>query len=129
MRRMAISSSRRSTAEADALIGARVRSCRLQARISQELLGEALGVSFQQIQKYEKGTNRIGAGRLVQIVEVLGCDVMDILGGIGAGHTSTPLSKFMATADGIAVMHAMSKIKNPALRRTVIEIAEKLAET
>jgi transcriptional regulator with XRE-family HTH domain len=119
---------RRSTAEADAFIGDRVRSCRLQARMSQEQLGEALGISFQQIQKYEKGTNRIGAGRLLRIAEVLGCDIMEFFTGISTGQISMPLSNFMATADGIAIMEAMSKIKNPALRRTVIEIAEKLAD-
>ena len=124
-----MSNPRRSTAEADALIGDRVRSCRLQAQMSQEVLGEALGISFQQIQKYEKGTNRIGAGRLLRIAEVLGCDIMDFFAGISSGQISMPLSKFMATADGIAIMEAMSKIKNPALRRTVIEIAEKLTET
>jgi transcriptional regulator with XRE-family HTH domain len=123
-----MSDSRRSTADADALIGDRVRSCRLQARMSQELLGDALGISFQQIQKYEKGINRIGAGRLLQIAKALDCDVMDFFGGISTGQISMPLSKFMATADGIAIMEAMSKIESPALRRTVIEIAEKLAD-
>jgi transcriptional regulator with XRE-family HTH domain len=123
-----MSNSRRSTADADALIGGRVRSCRLQARMSQEVLGDALGISFQQIQKYEKGTNRIGAGRLLKIAEALNCDVMDFFAGTSTGQTTTPLSKFMATADGIAIMEAMSKIKSPALRRTVIEIAEKLAD-
>ena len=112
-----------------AFIEDRVRSCRLQKRISQEQLGEALGISFQQIQKYEKGANRIGAGRLLRIAEVLGCDIMEFFTGISTGQVSMPLSNFMATADGIAIMEAMSKIKNPALRRTVIEIAEKLAET
>lgn len=121
----------RSTGDIDALIGERVRSRRIQAGVSQTALAGAIGVTFQQVQKYEKGTNRIGAGRLPKIAEVLECHVMDFFEGIGSTPTnvSTPFSKFMATKDGVAIIEAMAKIKNRALRRTVIDIAEKLAET
>src|SRR5262249_15254189 len=122
----AMSKSNRSTAEIDALIGERVRSRRLQARMSQATLGEALGVTFQQIQKYESGTNRIGCGRLMKIAEVFACDVGEFYGQQTA--TSTPFTKFVATKDGVAIVQAMLKIKNQALRRTVIDIAERLAE-
>jgi transcriptional regulator with XRE-family HTH domain len=121
----------RSTANIDTLIGERVRSRRIQAGMSQTTLAEALGVTFQQVQKYEKGTNRIGAGRLHIIAGVLECNVTDFFEGIGSTPTivSTPFSEFMATKDGVAIIEAMAKIKNRALRRTVIDIAEKLAET
>lgn len=120
-----------SSADVDALVGERVRSRRLQARMSQAKLGEAIGVTFQQIQKYEKGTNRIGSGRLFKIAEVLQCDVTDFYESVRNDPTitSTPFSRFMATSEGVSIIEAMLKIKSKALRRTVIDIAEKLAET
>jgi transcriptional regulator with XRE-family HTH domain len=121
----------RPTAAIDVLIGERVRSCRMQAKISQAALGEALGVTLQQIQKYEEGTDRIGTGRLLEVAKVLECDVMEFYVTSNSDQTiaGTPLSTFMATQDGVAIIKAMLKIKNQALRRTVIDIAEKLAET
>jgi transcriptional regulator with XRE-family HTH domain len=120
----------RPAADFDAVIGERVRSRRIAAGISQAALAEALGVTFQQVEKYEKGADRIGYGRLFKIAAVLGCDVMDFFQGIAKAQTiwSTPFSKFVATQDGVAIIEAMLKIKNQALRRTVIDIAEKLAE-
>jgi transcriptional regulator with XRE-family HTH domain len=123
-------SSKTNTADVEALIGARIRSRRIQARMSQETLGEALGVSFQQIQKYEKGSNRVSAGRLLKIADVLECNVMDFFEGIGSGKIGAggPFSKFLATNDGVAIVEAMLRIEDQTLRRKVIEIAEKLAE-
>jgi transcriptional regulator with XRE-family HTH domain len=114
-----------------ALVGERVRSRRIQARMSQAKLGEAIGVTFQQIQKYEKGTNRIGSGRLFKIAKVLQCDVTEFFDSVRNAPTiaSTPFCKFMATKEGVAIIEAMLKIKSQALRRTVIDIAERLAET
>jgi transcriptional regulator with XRE-family HTH domain len=120
----------RPAADFDAVIGERVRSRRIAARISQAGLAEALGVTLQQVEEYEQGTDRIGYGRLFKIAEVLGCDVMGFFEGIAKAETSwsTPVSKFVATQDGVALIEAMLKIKKQALRRTVIDIAEKLAE-
>jgi transcriptional regulator with XRE-family HTH domain len=120
-----------SSTDVDALVGERVRSRRLQAKMSQATLGEALGVTFQQVQKYEKGTNRIGSGRLFKIAEVLQCDVTEFYDSVRNNPTivSTPFSKFLATNEGVAIIEAMVKIKSQALRRAVIDIAEKLAET
>jgi transcriptional regulator with XRE-family HTH domain len=120
----------RPAADFDATIGERMRSRRIAASISQAALAEALGVTSQQVEKYEKGADRIGYGRLFKIAEVLGCDVMDFFEGITKTQTvwSTPFSKFVATQDGVAIIEAMLKIKNQALRRTVIDIAEKLAD-
>jgi transcriptional regulator with XRE-family HTH domain len=118
-------------ADFDAIIGMRVRSRRIAAGISQAALAEALGVTSQQVESYEKGADRIGYGRLFKVAEVLGCDVMDFFQGITKAQTiwSTPFANFVATQDGVALIEAMLKIKNQALRRTVIDIAEKLAET
>jgi transcriptional regulator with XRE-family HTH domain len=121
----------RPAADIDVLIGERVRARRMQAKISQAALGEALGVTLQQIQKYEEGSDRIGSGRLLEVAKVLECDVMEfyVTGNSDQTIAGAPLSTFMATKDGVAIIKAMLKIKNQALRRTVIDIAEKLAET
>jgi transcriptional regulator with XRE-family HTH domain len=121
----------RPAADIDVLIGERVRSRRMQARMSQAILGEALGVTLQQIQKYEEGTDRIGSGRLLEAAKVLECDVMEfyVTSNSDQMSASTPFLTFMATKDGVAIIKAMLKIKNEGLRRTVIDIAEKLAET
>lgn len=121
----------RPAADIDVLIGERVRSRRLQAKMSQAALGEALGVTVQQIQKYEEGADRIGSGRLPEVAKVLECDVMEfyVSSNNDGKIADAPLSTFMATQDGVAIIKAMLKIKNQALRRTVIDIAEKLAET
>jgi transcriptional regulator with XRE-family HTH domain len=125
-----MSSNKRNTAEIESLIGERVRFRRLQVGMSQEQLGEALGVTFQQIQKYEKGTNRVSSGRLVKIAEALECNVMLFFEGLDLIEmpTSTPFSQFLSTKDGVAIVEAMLKIRTQELRRTVIDIAEKLAE-
>jgi transcriptional regulator with XRE-family HTH domain len=123
-------SSKQNPTDVDALVGERVRSRRIQAKMSQAKLGEALGVTFQQIQNYEKGINRIGSGRLFKIAEVLACDITEFFDSASNAHTitSTPFLKFMATREGVAIIEAMVKIKSQALRRAVIDIAEKLAE-
>jgi transcriptional regulator with XRE-family HTH domain len=122
---------RQSSTDVDVLVGERIRFRRIQSRMSQAKLGEAIGVTFQQIQKYEKGTNRIGSGRLFKIAEVLQCDVTEFYESVRNNPTigSTPVSKFMATKEGVAIVEAMVRIKSDALRRVVIDIAEKLAET
>jgi transcriptional regulator with XRE-family HTH domain len=124
-------SSKNNTAELEAQIGERIRSRRIRAGVSQENLGKPLGVSFQQIQKYEKGANRVSAGRLLKIAEVLECNVTDFFEGLQDSRTSSAaeFSKFLATKEGIAIVEAMLRIKTQEMRRTVIDIAEKLAET
>jgi transcriptional regulator with XRE-family HTH domain len=122
--------SKQNTADVDALIGECIRSRRLQAGVSQETLGRALGITFQQVQKYEKGSNRVSAGRLLKIAETLECNVIDFFEGVGSGKTPAgrTFSKFLATKDGVAIVEAMLKIKDETLRRAVIEIAERLAD-
>jgi transcriptional regulator with XRE-family HTH domain len=124
-------SSKSNTAEIETQIGERIRARRIQVGMSQILLGQALGVTFQQVQKYEKGTNRVSAGRLLKISEVLECDVMDFFEGIRGDRPSyaAEFSSFLSTKDGVAIVAAMLKIKTQDLRRTVIDIAEKLGQS
>src|ERR1700758_5254680 len=85
--------SQRSATPFDTLIGTRLRARRLEMHISQSELGDKLGISFQQIQKYEKGVNRIGAGRLQQIATVLETDVAFFVGDLVNGKKPPTVSK------------------------------------
>ena len=104
--------------------------------MSQERLGELLGVTFQQIQKYEKGTNRIGASRLQQISRILQVPVSFFFEGAPHGseaHGSTEapspayVSDFLATSDGLALTKSFMRIKDPKLRRRIVDLVEQIA--
>jgi transcriptional regulator with XRE-family HTH domain len=117
----------RGVQEADKVVGQRIRARRNQQGLGQAELGNALGVTFQQIQKYEKGTNRVSTGRLVQICEALEC-ITDLAEGLsGKDAKITPASQFAASRDGVAIIDAMSKIADLEVRRQLINLAEKLA--
>ena len=113
--------------DSDVAIGERIRARRNQIEMSQEELGSALGVSFQQIQKYEKGVNRLSSGRLVQLADALQCSVTDLIGGEGAPIKSTPFSRYVASKEGVAIINAMAKIPSLAVRRHVISLVESLS--
>jgi len=114
--------------EAEIAIGERVQGRRNQLGMSQGELRKILGVSFQQIQKYEKGGNRISSGRLLQLAAGLECNVTDLLGGGVKGSTrSSPFSSYAASKEGVAIINAMQKIASPAVRRRIIELAETLS--
>jgi transcriptional regulator with XRE-family HTH domain len=114
--------------DTDIAIGERIKSRRNQIDMSQEELGHALKVSFQQIQKYEKGINRISSGRLLQLAEALQCGVTDLIGDSGNGSMkSTPFSRYAASKEGVAIINAMAKIPNLAVRRQVINLVESLS--
>ena len=118
----------RSVTTMDALIGQRLRARRMEQHVSQAELGEHLGVTFQQVQKYEKGVNRIGAVRLQQIANCLETDVTYFMGDMASGKPRAPskLSTFMATRDGIDIVEAMMKLDSAGLRRSVIDLARRL---
>ena len=112
----------------DIAVGERIRARRNQLQMSQEDLGKALGVSFQQIQKYEKGTNRISSGRLIQIVNALQCSVTDLIGSGNNGPIkSTEFSRYASSKEGVAIINAMARIPSPAVRRQVINLVESLS--
>jgi transcriptional regulator with XRE-family HTH domain len=116
----------RKVQESDIALGERIRARRNQIQISQEELGKALGVSFQQIQKYENGTNRISSGRLIQIVNTLQCSVTDL---IAATMVRSRVRNSPATLlkEGVAIINAMASIPSAAVRRHVISLAESLS--
>jgi transcriptional regulator with XRE-family HTH domain len=121
----------------DKYVGSRVRMRRIMLGMSQEKLGEALDLTFQQIQKYEKGTNRIGASRLQQISDILQVPVSFLFeggptGSINAdGVTAAPspayVSDFLATSEGLALTRAFTRISDPKLRRSIVDLVEQMA--
>ena len=126
---------RKMSEPADRHVGARVRTQRLMLKMSQTDLGEALGLTYQQVQKYEKGTNRIGASRLQQISEVLEVPVSFFFEGISpsgaAQKREVPslayVSKFLASSEGLALAKAIMRINNPSLRRSFVRLAQEIA--
>jgi len=117
-------------------VGSRVRMRRMLVGMSQEKLGDSLGITFQQIQKYEKGTNRIGASRLHQIARVLGVPIEFFYDGapqIGtvAGFAESPSSgyvaDFLTTSEGLELIKAFIGIKDSKVRRRIVDLAKALA--
>jgi transcriptional regulator with XRE-family HTH domain len=121
----------------DKYVGSRVRMRRIMLGMSQEKLGEALGLTFQQVQKYEKGTNRVGASRIQQISEILQVPVSFLFeggpsgtsGGEGFSEGSSPayISDFLATSEGLALTRAFTRITDAKLRRSIVEMVEQIA--
>ena len=122
----------------DIHVGKRLRMRRLMLDMSQETLAEALGLTFQQVQKYEKGANRIGASRLQQIANILQVPVAFFFEG-APSHDASPtegtaevpstnyVSDFLATSDGLALTKSFMRIKNPKLRRRIVDLVEQMA--
>lgn len=132
------SGNKKSPSAIDVHVGGRVRLRRTMQGMSQEKLGQALGISFQQIQKYEKGTNRIGASRMHQIASVLDVPVSfffeDAPGpgdrgneGFGETEATSFVLDFASSRDGIELNRAFVRITNSALRKQVIEMVRTLA--
>ena len=107
---------------------------------SQEKLGEALGVTFQQVQKYEKGTNRIGASRLQQISKMLqvppsfffeGAPTgeIDLRQGFSEGRSSAYVVDFLSTVEGLQLNKAFASIKDQKIRRRVVELVVAIASS
>jgi transcriptional regulator with XRE-family HTH domain len=120
-------SPKQATHALDEIIGSRVRAKRMEAGMSQEKLAKALGLTFQQVQKYEKGVNRVSAGRLSLIADILGTDTMYFMGDLSNGGTRrvSPFEIFIATREGAAIIEVMIELK-PEMRRTVIDLARSL---
>jgi len=123
----------------DVFVGSRVRMRRLMAGLSQEKLADGLGITFQQVQKYEKGTNRIGASRLQAIADILGVHPSfffqegdDASARAGAGDTTrepSEISSFVSSKEGIALNRAFLKITDPVLRKKIISLVAAVAQT
>jgi transcriptional regulator with XRE-family HTH domain len=120
----------------DKHVGSRVRMRRMMLSMSQEKLGDALGLTFQQVQKYEKGTNRIGASRLQQISNILSVPISFFFegapnaGGHSGGMAEAPspayVADFLSTTDGLALTKSFMRIKNAKLRRRIVDLVEQI---
>lgn len=121
----------------DKHVGSRVRMRRMMLSMSQGKLGDSLGLTFQQVQKYEKGTNRIGASRLQHLAVILQVPVAFFFegapsasgaaGGTGVAPSPTYVTEFLATSDGLALSKAFMSIKNAKLKRSIVDLVEKIA--
>lgn len=130
---------KKSPAPTDKFVGARVRMRRLMLDMSQEKLGDAIGLTFQQVQKYEKGANRIGASRLQQIAHILQVPVGFFFDGapgvIGEGQTlaSSPsvvpahVTFFLATSNGLELSKHFMRL-GPETQRTIVAMVKQIAD-
>jgi transcriptional regulator with XRE-family HTH domain len=115
----------------DRHVGSRVRMRRMMLGISQ--LGDALGLTFQMVQKYEKGTNRISASRLQHLSQILQVPVPFFFEGApggsdGRAESPSYVSEFLATSDGLALVKAFMRIENAKLRRLIVHLVGDCAE-
>jgi transcriptional regulator with XRE-family HTH domain len=112
-------------ARLDREIGARVRRARKERGLTQTQLGDALSVSFQQVQKYERGTNRISSSALVLIARVLDVSPQELLGSDGAGSDID--WNLFAVEGADELLRSYRSIQTPRLQRVVLELARGLA--
>jgi transcriptional regulator with XRE-family HTH domain len=121
----------------DEHVGRRLRMRRLMLDMSQAALANALGLTFQQVQKYEKGMNRVGASRLQHIAQILQVPVPFFFEGAPAASVSAPkgftekaespayVNQFLATSDGLALIKAFASIPSPKIRRSIVGRADR----
>ncbi|UNE54573.1 helix-turn-helix domain-containing protein [Bartonella machadoae] len=119
----------------DVYVGTRIRLRRNILGLTQEKLGEKLGITFQQIQKYEKGINRIGASRLQAIAEIMDVPVSYFFDkGIhtqqveGFAESDSDFMDFCSSNEGIQLMRAFTNISDAKVRRKIIDLAKALSE-
>jgi transcriptional regulator with XRE-family HTH domain len=119
----------------DKHVGSRMRMRRMMLGISQEKLGKELGLTFQQVQKYEKGTNRLGASRLQQISQILQVPVEFFFEGVpdtlsmskSDVSSLSDISDFISSADGLRLVTALTRIENTDLRRRIVDLVQEIA--
>jgi len=130
----------------DQHVGSRVRMRRMMLAMGQQALGVALGLTFQQVQKYEKGTNRIGASRLQQISHILQVPVAFFFEGMasmpttaaapnasaphgsnGSALSTVQIDDFVSSSDGLRLIGAFMRIDNAAVRRRIVMLVQEIA--
>ncbi|HZP09011.1 helix-turn-helix transcriptional regulator [Methyloceanibacter sp.] len=125
----------------DAHVGSRVRLRRMLLGMSQERLGESMGLTFQQVQKYEKGVNRIGASRLFQISKILdvpvqfffeeaphvGGDGGTVARGMAEPDSEAFILEFLNSREGLELNRAFVKIADPKVRKSVVDLVRALS--
>lgn len=122
----------------DAQVGNRVRLRRMLVGMSQEKLGEMLGLTFQQVQKYEKGVNRIGAGRLYQVANILGVPISYFYEDVSErepdglvpanDYATPPVMEFLSSGEGLQLALAFMRIREPKVRKRVLDLVKSLSE-
>jgi len=122
----------------DIQVGNRVRIRRMLIGMSQERLGDLLGLTFQQVQKYEKGVNRIGAGRLFEVSRILNVPIDFFYEGVEgrlAGQPgmaepegAPPVMEFVSSGEGLQLSLAFMKIKDAKVRKRVLDLVKSLAQ-
>jgi len=112
----------------DVAVGRNVRIWRLAKGLSQAELADRLGVTFQQVQKYEIGANRIGTGRLVKIAAVLGVPISALFEGANASEPSRSLLALVADSRSFRLAHAFAAITNGSLRLSLVTMVERIAD-
>ena len=131
---------KKSPSSTDVHVGARVRMRRMMLSMSQDKLGDELGLTFQQVQRYEKGTNRISASKLQEISQILQVPVSFFFEGVpeidgrrpGKSTGAPPpayMSEFMASRQGLAIATAFSQINDAKLRNGIVSLLEQIAST
>jgi transcriptional regulator with XRE-family HTH domain len=115
----------------DVLVGQNIRICRLQKGLSQGELGRRIGVTFQQVQKYEKGANRVGASRLTQIADVLGVPLLTLFdGSTTAAHHAEPEDTpraLLANPHSLRLLQGFDRIGSDAARSALLRLVDALA--
>jgi transcriptional regulator with XRE-family HTH domain len=113
----------------DVMVGAKIRIFRTHCGMSQSDLAEKIGVAFQQVQKYEKGTNRVGASRLSRIAAVLGVSIGELFEASGEkpADSKSPF-RLLAGRDALRVLTAFSRMTDPRVRRAIAQLVETVAD-
>ncbi|TDR87155.1 helix-turn-helix domain-containing protein [Enterovirga rhinocerotis] len=131
-----MSDTKKAPNDVDRHVGTRIRMRRTMLGMSQEKLGEALGITFQQVQKYEKGTNRVSASRLQQISTTLGVTIDYFYAGAeaataGAGGfaegAAAPYEADILTGESLKLLRSFNKIRDARVRRKLAELAAAIA--
>jgi Predicted transcriptional regulators len=115
----------------DRHVGLRIRMRRKEIGVSQERLAEALGITFQQVQKYERGANRVSASKLWEIARALQTSVTYFYEGLSDeanANAAQEAQDFMLTSEGLELMSAFPRIGQPALRRKLLELVRTVSE-
>ena len=115
----------------DVAVGARIRNLRLRNKLSQEEVGRRLKISFQQVQKYEKGTNRVGASRLSELAKIFGVSVDAFFSEVGSGGGAReaarrPIDR-LTDRHTIRLVEAYEALTDPKLKVAIVELAEQMA--
>jgi len=118
----------------DRHVGNRVRMRRLLIGMSQEKLGELLGITFQQVQKYEKGSNRVSASRLYYLAQILGVPVQFFFdelpeAGNQAGMSEVGMTDLLSSSEVSQLARAFSEISDPVARRAIMGMVKQFADS